>query len=72
MAPRGFGEDCSMMDARRVVVLSGDMAASTASLARSVHLIIPEDGSVEDGGGGVSTCALACVVCLLDRFVPPG
>ena len=61
-----------MMDARRVVVLSCDMASSTAGLARSLHLIIPEDGSVEDGGDGVSTCTSACVVCLLlDWFVPP-
>ena len=53
MASQGFGERCRMMDARRVVVLSGDVTASTAGLAKSLLLISLEDGSLEDGGSRV-------------------
>ena len=70
VALRGLGDGCGVMDSHKVGALSGAMVASTASLTRSLHLITPKDGSVEDGGGGVSACALARVVGLLDRFVP--
>ena len=71
VAQRGLGDGRGVMDSHKVGALSGAMVASTASLTRSLHLITPKDGSVEDGGGGVSTCALACVLGLLDRLVPP-
>uniref|UniRef100_N1QWJ4 Mitochondrial uncoupling protein 3 n=1 Tax=Aegilops tauschii TaxID=37682 RepID=N1QWJ4_AEGTA len=44
----------SAMDACRMVALSGVVVASTAvGLGKAYALIFPEDGTVEDGGGGL-------------------
>ena len=45
------GGGCVVMDERRVVALSGVVVASTAGLARLMRQYLPEDGSVDDGGG---------------------
>jgi hypothetical protein len=69
MAQQGLSDECVMMDARRVVALSG----INDGRPNKVNELIPfEDGSVEDRGGGLLEHAhILRTEGLLDRFVLP-
>ena len=50
----GLGDGRVLMDACRMVALSGVVVASTAvGLGKAYALICPEDGTAEDDGGGL-------------------
>ena len=56
----GSRRQCVMVDARRVVVSSGAMVASTAGLARLVHQFCSEVGPVEYDDDDLCSGCMRC------------
>ena len=54
---------CGLIDARRLVALSGVMVTSMADGTGKIYAVIPpEDGMAEDGGGVSFSVCMRCML----------